>query len=193
MKSDIELLEMYKEEKALVIGSPSERTGLEPFPSFKEWKAEYVKEYAETHDIDNPMTMEEAVAAIEAELGNELIGDDLLDEEDLEAAKAVVQPTEEEDEMTEAATEAATEAVTEKATVTSTKKPKSAKGKATATTAAAPSKASKAREIFNKLYPQVIEGKKARKDVIAAFVDKAGLTAAGASTYYQKFKKSYSA
>lgn len=192
MKSDLDLLEMYKEEKAIVIGGPNERTGLEPFPSFKEWKLEYMKEYIETHDMDNPMSMEDAVAALEAELGDELIDDELLDEEDLEAVKAIVQPEDEEDKMTEA-TEA-TETPVKEPTVTKTEKPKAAKGKAAAKSVAkAPSKASEAQKIFNKMYPQVVDGKKARKDVIEAFVSKAGLTANGASTYYQKFKKSYSA
>lgn len=45
------------------------------------------------------------------------------------------------------------------------------------------SKAGVARAIFRKL-----GGKRPRKDVIAAFIDQAGLTPAGASTYYQKLK-----
>ncbi len=44
------------------------------------------------------------------------------------------------------------------------------------------SKADKARVIFARMY-----GKAQRKDVIAAFVAEAGLTAKGAGTYYQNF------
>jgi len=40
------LLELYKEEKALVIGDVHERTGLEDFPSFKDWKEQYMREKA---------------------------------------------------------------------------------------------------------------------------------------------------
>lgn len=50
----------------------------------------------------------------------------------------------------------------------------------------APTKADLAREIFAKMYgkPNV-----ARKDVINAFIAEAGLTKAGAGTYYQNFTK----
>ena len=50
----------------------------------------------------------------------------------------------------------------------------------------APTKADKAREIFARMYgkPNV-----ARKDVINAFIAEAGLTKAGAGTYYQNFTK----
>ena len=47
MLNNAYLLELYREEKALIIGE--EPTGLEPFPSFREWKSEYRREYNETH------------------------------------------------------------------------------------------------------------------------------------------------
>lgn len=49
-----------------------------------------------------------------------------------------------------------------------------------------PTKADKAREIFARMYgkPNV-----ARKDVINVFIAEAGLTKAGAGTYYQNFTK----
>ena len=53
--------------------------------------------------------------------------------------------------------------------------------------AAAPSKADKARQIFNESYanPAAIPQ---RKDIIARMVNEAGLTKAGAATYLQNFK-----
>lgn len=46
------------------------------------------------------------------------------------------------------------------------------------------SKTAKAREVFTRMY-----GNHPRKDVIDAFINEVGLTANGASTYYQKLKK----
>lgn len=45
-------------------------------------------------------------------------------------------------------------------------------------------KTDEAKAIFNEFY-----NKLSRKDIIVMFVDKVGLTPAGASTYYQNFKK----
>jgi outer membrane biosynthesis protein TonB len=210
MLTDSQLLNRYKEEKALIIGDVNERTGLEPFPTFKEWKLDYMKEYAGTHDMDNPMKMEDAVAALEAELDE--ADDDLLPEEDLAALAADTPETpEEEDSMTEEVTTPAAEAAEAKPAskpkatkkkVAAKKKPatkkapakKPAAKKAPAKKAAAKkSKAAEAQKVFDRLYPKVLEGKKARKDIIDALVDKVGLTANGAATYYQKMKKAYSA
>lgn len=214
MKSNSQLLDMYKEEKALIIGGIKERTGLEEFPSFKEWKLEYMKEYADTHDVENPMSMEEAVTALEAEI--EADDDELISDEDL-AVLTATNPNlkNEENEMTEEATkqdaaaevaEASTETTAKpksKATSksgatksTSTKKPGSKKSTSTKTKTPAAakkpvSKAAEARKVFDRLYPKVLDGSKARKDVIAEFVTKANLTPAGAATYFQKFKKAY--
>lgn len=203
MKSDAQLLELYKEEKALIVGGLNERTGLEEFPSFKEWKLEYMKEYAETHDMDNPVSMEEAVAALEAEI--EAGDDELLDEADLAALAADETPeTEMESTMTEEVTTPAAEADATPATpeapaakpkAKATKKKTAAKKKAPVKKVAAkkkpPSKAGAAQKIFDRLYPKVLDGKKKRKDVIDELVEKAGLTANGAATYYQKMKKAY--
>lgn len=54
----------------------------------------------------------------------------------------------------------------------------------TVTTPVTTSKASIARSLFVANY-----GKLARKDVIALFITEAGLTKAGAATYYQNFVK----
>lgn len=47
---------------------------------------------------------------------------------------------------------------------------------------ATPSKTEQAQAIFAKMHP-----KKSRKEILEEFVDKVGLTASSASTYYQKF------
>lgn len=192
MKSDIDLFNQYKEEKALVIGDVDERTGLEPFETFKEWKAVYVEEYNATHQTvevkkaDKMMDklVEEAEAELE-ELADQFESDDEI--------------VEEEEEMTEAT--AATKAkkkVPAKKKVSARKratdkqnagvKRQAAKRKATRPVAKkvarANSKAAQAQKIFNRLY-----GKKARAEIINKFIADAGLTANGAATYYQKFKK----
>jgi hypothetical protein len=204
MKSDIDLLNLYKEEKTLVIGPMHLRTGLEDFPSFKEWKLDYMKEYAETHDMNNPVSMEEAVALLEAELDAEV--DDLLPDEDLAVLTATETPEtpDEETEMTDEVTTEVTNAAEvlvgpETTEAEAPAKPKRAK-KPAATAAKPkkakaekrpPSKAGEAQKVFDRLYPKVLEGKKARKDVIEEFVSKVGLTPNGASTYFQKMKTAY--
>jgi len=47
-------------------------------------------------------------------------------------------------------------------------------------------KAEVARNIFKEMWPKVLTKELARKDVIKRFIDEAGLTVAGAATYYQK-------
>lgn len=206
MKSDIDLLEMYRDEKSLVIGAVGIRTGLEAFPSFKEWKLEYMKEYAETHDMSNPLSMEEAVNALEKELNES--GDDLLDEEEVtssltsadeERIMAMLNDSpetpNEENEMTE---EIAVTGATNTENPIPGAPPKKTKVRSTSTPTEPaapkpPSMAKEAQKVFDRLYPKVLEGKKARKDVIAEFVEKVGLTKAGANTYYQNMKKKFTA
>lgn len=189
MKSDIDLLNLYKEEKTLVIGPEHLRTGLEPFPTFKEWKLEYMKEYVETHDMDNPVSMEEAVKQLEAELDE----DDLLPEDDLKALVDEVGEVDEDD--VEPVGEAPLEPVEMKPEVPTVRKRKVTKKSTTKKVAARKRPASKAKDaqkVFDRLYPKVLAGKKARKDVIDELVAKVGLTANGAATYYQKMKKAAS-
>lgn len=214
MKSNLELLDMYKEEKALVIGGPESRTGLEPYPSFSEWKDEYVREYNRTHDVENPLSMEEAVALADVELAADELAeeDELLPEEDLKAL-AASEPdpeTEEEDEdmnqtattdMTPATKPTPTPAAVKakpaaKAKPATVKKPAAVKAKPAAVKKptvkkAGPNKTAEATKVFNRMYPKVLEGKKARKDVINELITKVGLTSNGASTYYQKLKANY--
>lgn len=199
MKSNLELLNMYKEEKNHVIGRPEVRTGLEDFPTFGEWKAEYVHEYNETHET---VSVEEADARFEAEVDSEV---DPLEDELVNMVAEMVTENEtnpkEESEMTDETNAATVEADANVTETAPAEKPKAKKPAAKKTSGGSkskaakpakkkePSKADAARKVFTAMYPKVVEGKKARKDVIGAFVEKAGLTPAGAATYYQKMKK----
>ena len=55
-----------------------------------------------------------------------------------------------------------------------------------------PSKAEVARKIMEEVWDDLQAGKIKRKDVILRFVNEAGLTKAGASTYYGNIKKKLS-
>lgn len=57
---------------------------------------------------------------------------------------------------------------------------------------AGPSKAELARKIMEEMWDDIQAGKVKRKDVIHRFVGEAGLTKAGASTYYGNIKKKLS-
>jgi hypothetical protein len=52
-----------------------------------------------------------------------------------------------------------------------------------------PSKADRARKIMDEMWDDLQAGKVKRKDIIQRFVGEAGLTKAGASTYYGTIKK----
>jgi hypothetical protein len=58
--------------------------------------------------------------------------------------------------------------------------------------ASGPSKADLARKIMEEVWDDLQAGKVKRKDVILRFVNEAGLTKAGASTYYGNIKKKLS-
>lgn len=197
MKSKLDLLKDYQEEKALVIGSLAERTGLESFQSFDEWLKEYEIEYRLTHDVDNPLSMEEAVALMDAELEVFSTDEDddeiVLDPEDIQTAN------EEEVNMSNTDNTAVVETTTA-SPVPGAGKPAKRVRKASATKkpaakkSRAKSKADKGRTVFNRMYPQVLAGEKTRGDVIKALMgSRVGLTAAYASTFYQNEKKRASA
>ena len=189
MKSNADLLEQYKEEKALVIGDTDERTGLEDFPSFQEWKAEYVREYNDTHET---VTIDEAdaradAAVDEAEAELAAVVEALQTEIEAELAAEEENTPDEENEMSETET-------TNESTTPETQKPKRATRKkaplkkpVARKATRASSKTKKAQGIFDKFY-----GKKTRAEIIEKFIGQAELTANGAATYYQKFKKAAS-
>lgn len=193
MKDNIALLADYKAEKTIVIGSPEERTGLEEYPHFKEWKAQYVEEYLDTH-----MTMEEADADELVELQAK--------EADLELTKlasefgkdAEAEAEEDDDEDEAPVAKKATKPIAKKKLdvrkakppmVNKKNPPLKAKAKPAAKKAAPKakgkmSKTQKAQNIFNRFY-----GKKTRAEIILKFQAQCDLTPAGSSTYYQKFRK----
>lgn len=189
MKSDVDLLNDYKAEKALVIGGPDERTGLEDFPSFKEWKADYVKEYNETHQT---VSVEEADAMFDAaveEAENELeamaveFDDESTETEDDEMEDVTAEAPAAPAEVPAKPKRAAKKKVAAKKAPAKKTAAKKAPVKKKAATRAN-SKAAKAQTIFTKFY-----GKKTRAEIIEKFIAQAGLTANGAATYYQKMKK----
>ena len=196
MKSKAELLELYKEEKALVIGAPDERTGLEEFPDFQTWVAQYEAEYNETHVTvdtkDADKLADETVAEADAEL--EKMVDELAPElDELEAAEA--EEAEEEDEKEPAPSEPKGPAL--EPVIGGPVKPKAAPKKRS-TRKAAPKKTAakkatkkvtkkaKGEKIFTKHF-----GKAGwtRAKIINKLVAEAGLTHNGAATYYQTMKK----
>ena len=210
MKSNADLLEMYKEEKSRVIGDEETRTGLEAFPAFADWKAQYAREYEETHET---VTVEEADARAERTVEEA--------EEELYALVAKLRLTEEaepepeeEDEVDEAppppvvekparpkptggrgkkrtlrkkvtklpAKKKAKKKVAKKAPA---KKKVVTKKKVTARKRKSRrlSKVQKAHNIFDRFY-----GRKSRAEIIDKFVAQCDLSPAGAATYYQRFK-----
>ena len=192
MRTDLEIFEMYKVEKAMVVGDLNERTGLEAFPTFKNWKEAYVKDYLRNHvevsTKEADKLMDAAVELAEEELA--LMEAEGATEAELEAGAAKLAKAQEQKEAAQAEKKAK-RAAKRKASGTRKTKAKTVK-KAKGTGAKRKvNKAAKAREIFAELYPQVVAGDIKRKDVIEKFLE-AGLTKAGSSTYYQKFKKEHS-
>lgn len=171
MRTELELFEMYKEEKSLIIGDFKTRTGLESFPDFKDWKREYLEDYFKLHVAvskkEADRIMDEAVEAADEELEAMLLRSMKVKDEPIKQrkTKAIKAPKVKK-----------SKAVSVKSTV---------KGTGTKRTV---NKAAITRDIFTAEYPRVVTGEISRKDIITKFID-AGLTAAGASTYYQRWKK----
>lgn len=215
MKNNLELLEMYKDEKERAIGSVETRTGLEPFPTFQEWKAEYIPAYMATH---KEVSVEEADALMDAAVeeaetiletkGAKDVETEIEDADvptrkvlnpakegsvSLRKAKAIVEdvkptvdlPTEVEDtEQVEQTTNSKTEPKVKKMTAKAkTTAPKAKKA------AAKDSKSALGQKVFNKMHPQVLAGKKARKDVIEKLQSDANMSPAYAATFYQTMVK----
>lgn len=194
-----ERLDLYRAEKA-ALDFPSD-----PFMSFSDWDKDYQAEYRKTHvAVDVKTAMREADALVEeaeAELFNE---DEEMQMTETNLTSGVVgsAPVAVDPEVQAELDNERRAAELERKTTAAVENPRKAKPKAKAK--AAPKKASKpkakakaakprvarkdnktaaAQAIFDRMY-----GKKPRKDVIAAFVEKVGLTPNGASTYYQKLK-----
>ena len=186
-----EVLDLYRAERA-ALDMPSD-----PFPAFAEWRAEYEAEYRKNHvsnykRVDVKEAMAEADALVEeAEAELELF--DLQEENEMSETNVsgVVgsAPVTGVDLDAQAALDAKREAKNAKrraqrAAAKAPAKPKAkAKAPAKARVARKDNKTAQAQAIFARMY-----GKKERKEVIAAFIEKVGLTANGASTYYQKLK-----
>lgn len=63
MLSPAQLIEMYREEKEMVSDSIDT-----DFPSFKEWKTAYLKEYNPCHDDSSFLSIDVALEITEAEI-----------------------------------------------------------------------------------------------------------------------------
>lgn len=188
-----EVLDLYRAERA-ALDMPSD-----PFPEFSVWRADYEAEYRKNHvvnykRVDVKEAMAEADALVEeAEAELELF--DLQEENEMSETNVsgVVgsAPVTGVDLDAQAALDAKREAKNAKrraqrAAAKAPAKPKAkakAKAPAKARVARKDNKTAQAQAIFARMY-----GKKERKEVIAAFVEKVGLTPNGASTYYQKLK-----
>lgn len=168
MRSRPELFELYKEEKAIVIGDMATRT-TESFPSFGDWLKTYEHEFWQVHESVSIPEADKRAEAAQNEFDREVTGDEPVEPKPVEEKPTVSTDTKKPE------------------TVTSTTKP--AADTATVTATAAPSKSEKAVAIFDSMYPKVQKGEAARKDVIARFTSEAGMTKAYASTKYQALKK----
>ncbi len=161
MISGIDLFNRYKEEKALVIGSEEERTGLEDYPEYSEWKAQYVVEYNETHQV---VDVKEADAIFDA----------MVDDAEAELEGVSFEETE---------VSVDDDKIKAIAKIVQKERRKVVKAVKVAPKKKSASKTTKAQKVFDKHF-----GKKTRKEIIALFVSEVNMTPAGASTYYQKFK-----
>lgn len=169
MKSEIDLFNMYQEEKAAMIGSKETRTGLEHFPTYKEWRDQYVVEYNETHET---VTTKEADERMDKIVEDEF---EFLDQQDNSASKgksnrSSVKKSGKKVKQATAMLKRSVKTGTKERTVVKTKRDNS--------------KLAKAQNIFSADF-----GKKTRAEIIGKFIDDVGLTANGAATYYQKMKK----
>lgn len=172
---------MYKEEKTLIVGDENERTGLEPFPTFAQWKEVYTMEYNETHKT---VTVEEAdaefdAAVDEADAELQAIIAELGDVEDPATAKRTVTKTKRKRKVRPSAKTGKVSRAKVKRAVR-----KVAKKTATKKKSRRKSKIEKAETIFNRFY-----GRKTRGEIIEKMVKQVELTPAGAATYYQKLKR----
>lgn len=201
MLTNNELLELYRMEKR-DLDDPLYGP---PFPSFREWKQQYVVEYRQTH------------ITVSVDLADQMM-EDVLTEADQWLVDATNEEVMKMDENTTVVESTPVEPVVRRAYSDLTdeeraqlraeidagqpkarkmpkaidyplpslkrgRKPNPNKVVKAAATPRGDSKASKAREYFAANF-----GSKARKDIVAYFVSDLGLTANGAATYYQKFK-----
>jgi len=193
MKNVADMLRLYREEKELVTGGDPLQQN--KFVDFKSWREEYEREYEETH---RTVSVEEADEEAEAAIKEceRLLAGKIKDEE-----IEIVDSDEEKEDNDLNDREKRVQHQTPLRYRKQTKPTNSNTGdkhmsntdtiraRIAASANKGPSKADQAREIFAEQYPLVLEGKVARKDVIALFVSDADLTEKGAATYYQKFKK----
>jgi len=161
MLTTTELLELYRAEKEALDDI------FEPFSSFADWKADYVAEYKKTHrTVDIRVAMREADQAVEeaeSELDQSTVGETEMTDTNVSAEQAKRDAKNARRRELRAAAKTATVSPKVRAARTGTKTEAAAK-------------------IFASMYPA-----HPRSEIVAKFQSKAGLSAAGSSTYYQKF------
>lgn len=200
MLTNNELLELYRMEKR-DLDDPLYGP---PFPSFREWKHQYMVEYRATHITVSVDLADQMMEDVLTEADQWLV--DATNEEvdkmtDVNAVETVAPDVRAYSELTDEERNAVSQRVAAgrprarkmlKALgyplpeLKRGRKPNPEKAlKKAAATPRAESKASKARAYFDANF-----GTLARKDIVTYFVNDLGLTANGAATYYQKFKSS---
>jgi len=183
-----DLLELYRAEKE-AFDWPCD-----PFMSFKEWKKEYEIEYKKNHvTVDIRVAMREAEAIVqkaEAELGGflstheeEIMMSENTNVEIGTETNTVVDANLDEQAKRDARNARRREQRQAKK-AEAPAKPAKVKAEPKPRTPRSDSKTALARVVFARMH-----GNSPRKDVIAAFISEVGLTANGASTYYQKLKR----
>ena len=169
MLSNIDLLDMYKAEKA-----DMNDVVVNDFPSFKEWKAEFITEYDNTH---HTVGVEEAVQE------SDKIVDSALKELD---NRPEVNPKQKKE--TTMTTATATPSATSVAAPSKPRKTKATKA-AKATSVKKPaSKMHQAEVMFKQMISRKTKAIPGRGKVIAKFQERLGMSSAGASTYYYNIK-----
>jgi len=170
LRNDL-LLDQYKEEKSLIVGDDL----FETFPTFREWKGEYVREYVQTHRTVPVDLADILMDHIQRQADVELIQ---LTERDTNMSK---KSTSESENKTEQYMNKFMKNVNNENTTSNKKSTakKSGEGRDLSNC-----KTTKCRKIFSTHF-----GKKSRKEIVEMFIRDGGTTENGAKTYYQNFKK----
>lgn len=161
------LLKQYRQEKNLIVGDDL----FENFPTFQEWKREYVEEYNQTHQTVPVVLADKMMDHIVTEADVELIK--------LTNRSKVMSKNKSENNSNQIGE------YTEKFMNNINNSDQSNK-KNKKTTVKKDSKAGKCREIFYQNF-----GQKSRGEIVKLFIRDGGMTENGAKTYYQNFKKEF--
>lgn len=194
MKNVVDMLEQYKDEKAFVTGGcPLEEAKFERFAS---WRSVYEQEYDETHRTVSVQEADLLVEQAQKECDGLNINSKDSSENNVDLGNRTRDNTLNAEEQRQHTNTPPTQLKHRRYNIMTAKTNVAENANVAENTSApvlaaakAPSKADIARDIYRREYAGIQAGKVARKQVIAMFVAEANLTQAGASTYYQNFKK----